>query len=140
MVCHGFKPPALLTSATALVLFMSTGLPAAIAQPQSAAMTLAADPRSEVEQLQLTPTQKEKIRQIRATRNRDIAMVLTTAQRNKLAQSLKSGKKLGDAVKELNLNNGQKKRIQAIAQKSVQAIKAVLTPQQWQRLETLTEG
>lgn len=142
MVCHLFKQPAMLTGTIALMVLSNAGLllPPAIAQPQSATITIAANPPLGMERLQLTADQKEKIRKIRATRNRDIAMVLTASQRTKLAQSLKSGKKLSEAVKELNLNNSQKKRIQEIAQKSVQAIKGVLTPQQWQRLEILTEG
>lgn len=141
MVCRPFKQPAMLTSITALVLLTHTVLllSPAIAQA-SATITIAASPSAGMDRLQLTAAQKEKIRQIRTTRNRDIAMVLTASQRTKLAQSLKSGKKLGQAVKELNLNNNQKQRIREIAQKSVQAIKGVLTPQQWQRLEILTEG
>jgi Spy/CpxP family protein refolding chaperone len=142
MVYRLFPQPALLTGTTALWLLTSIGLPlhTVIAQAQSAPLTIAATPRSGVEQLQLTEAQKEKIRKIRSARNRDIAMVLTAAQRTKLAQSLKEGKKLSDAVKELNLNNNQKKRIREIAQKSVQAIRAILTPQQQRTLDILTDG
>ncbi len=85
-------------------------------------------------QLQLTPDQKNKIRGIRASRTRQINAVLTLAQRTKLQQDLKSGKKLSQSFQDLNLNADQKQKILAIVRQSNQQIVGTLKPEQKQKL------
>lgn len=88
-----------------------------------------------VDQLKLTEQQKNKIRGYRADRNRQINAVLTQAQKTKLQQELKSGMKLGPALKGLNLSPDQTKKIAAILQKSAQNIRGTLTADQQRKLD-----
>ena len=112
-----------------------TGVQPSFEAANQSAVAAPPAPASAVEQLKLTEQQKQKIRAIRKTRNQSIAKVLNEAQRKKLAQSLRSGTKMGTALQALNLSTDQKKNIGSIVQKSNQEIKATLTPQQQQQLE-----
>jgi Spy/CpxP family protein refolding chaperone len=87
-----------------------------------------------IEQLQLTSDQKTKIRGIRVSRTRKINQTLSSTQQTQLRQDLKSGKKLGLALKDLNLNADQKKKILAIVQQSNKDIMATLRPDQQAKL------
>ncbi|MBW4519115.1 MAG: hypothetical protein KME16_05380 [Scytolyngbya sp. HA4215-MV1] len=86
-------------------------------------------------QLNLSTDQKNKIRPIRASRIHQINQVLTQEQRTKLQTELKSGMKLGEALKSLNLNADQKKKIMTIVQKSNQDVMSVLNQKQRTQLE-----
>ncbi len=133
------------TSIVASMIAFAVVLPSvtlAETQPQQKTvpqtMTLAAQPASTgvVEQLQLSTKQQQAIRDIRRARNQSIAKVLTTTQRTKLQQALKSGTKLGTALQTLNLSAAQKKQIATIVQKANRDTKAALTPKQQQQLDS----
>ena len=87
-----------------------------------------------MEQLQLTSEQKTKIRGIRVSRTRQINQTLLATQQTQLRQELKSGKKLGLALKDLNLSADQKKKILTIVQQSNKDIIATLNPNQQAKL------
>lgn len=92
---------------------------------------------SSVEQLKLSDQQKRTLRALRKARNQEISKVLSDAQRKNLVQALKSGTKLAPALQALNLSADQKQKIGTIVQKSNQQVKATLTPQQQEQLETM---
>ncbi len=127
---------ALLSAATVTPLLSSVSLaksvPAPTPSPASAAP--AASPRI-LDQLKLSDAQKAKIRGIRSARTRKINEALKPEQRAKLQAELKAGKKLGEALKSLNLSTDQKKTIAGAVQKSNEDIKATLNDTQKKQLE-----
>lgn len=101
-----------------------------------AAGTMKSGSASLIEQLKLTPDQKQKIATIR--RNRTVAMnkVLTGNQKAKFEAARKSGKNTSETMAALGLNPDQKKKIAAIAKNSAGDIMSVLNPQQKKQVVT----
>lgn len=136
------KRVSILASAIALSSFLSTAAFASTKPTNTTTTkptkTAAVQNQSSniVEQLNLTDQQRNKIRGIRSSRTRQINQVLKPDQRTKLQAELKSGKKLGEAIKSLNLDPTQKKDILAIVQKSNQDIMGTLNDKQRKQLET----
>jgi Spy/CpxP family protein refolding chaperone len=87
-----------------------------------------------MEQLKLTDKQKNAIRVIRANRTKQINQVLNSDQKTKFEQARKTGKALGESLKELNLKPDQKSQILKIVKSSADNIKAKLTPAQLKTL------
>jgi Spy/CpxP family protein refolding chaperone len=88
-----------------------------------------------VEQLKLTPKQKQQIAGFRANRTRQINQVLTPEQRTQFEQFRKSGKSVSDALRSVNLKPDQKTKILNIAKQTTDSIKGILTPEQKKQLE-----
>ena len=95
--------------------------------------------------LNLTPEQKTKMQQLRASTQSQIDAVLTDEQRQKLAQvkaqrpaKARQDRRqaMGDTWKSLNLTTEQQARIKTIRQSSKQQLNAILTPEQQTKLKS----
>jgi len=132
MTLHSVKYTAILAGAmvvTALLPVVSLAVPqASMSQNTMAATTI-------LDQLQLSKAQKQNIQSLRAKRNQAILKILTPAQRTKLQQELKGGKKLSQALKDLGLNAKQKKDLMVVVQQSNQEMRGVLNAKQQQQLD-----
>ena len=101
-----------------------------------AASTMKSGSASLIEQLKLTPDQKQKIATIRRNRTVEMNKVLTGNQKVKFEAARKSGKNTSETMAALGLNPDQKKKIAAIAKNSAGDIMSVLNPQQKKQVVT----
>ncbi|PZV13760.1 MAG: hypothetical protein DCF22_10220 [Leptolyngbya sp.] len=103
---------------------------------QAPATTMKAGATSLIEQLKLTPPQKQKITTIRRNRTVEINKVLTSDQKAKFEAARKSGKSTSETMAALGLKPDQKKKIAEIAKNSATDIMGVLNPQQKKQVVT----
>ncbi len=89
-----------------------------------------------IEQLKLTPDQKQKIANLRRTRTIEISKLLTPDQKAKFEAARKSGKNTSATMAALGLKPDQKRKIADIAKKSAGDIMSVLNPQQKKQVVT----
>lgn len=105
----------------------------AIAQ---APATMKSGATSLIEQLKLTPDQKQKIATFRRNRTIEMNKVLTGDQKAKFEAARTSGKSTSATMAALGLKPDQKKKIAEIAKKSAGDIMSVLNPQQKKQVVT----
>ena len=75
--------------------------------------------------INLTPLQSQQLQAVRQRRNREIEAVLNTSQRAQLAHNLRAGKKMNQALEQLNLQPDQQELLKAIGQFTNLKMKAV---------------
>ena len=134
MVISIIRPGSILTMVVmlgALTAGQATLTDRAIAQAPAATSTMkGAGATSLIEQLKLTPDQKQKIATLRRNRTVKINKVLTGDQKAKFEAARKSGKSTSETMSALGLKPDQKKKIAEIAKNSANDIMGVLNPQQ----------
>lgn len=74
-----------------------------------------------------TPQQQQQLQAARQRRNRDIAAVLNTSQRAKLAENMRSGDNISQGLKKLNLPSEQKELIDTILELANLKMQAILS-------------
>ncbi len=123
--------------AFAPILVQGARVDCAIAQAPAATRPMkGSDAASLIEQLKLTPDQKQKIATFRRNRTVEMNKVLTSDQKAKFEAARKSGKSTSETMFALGLKPNQKKKIAAIAKNSASEIMSVLTPQQKKQVVT----
>ncbi|BAY12767.1 hypothetical protein [Calothrix sp. NIES-2098] len=78
-------------------------------------------------ELDLTPQERQQLQAVRQRRNKEILAVLNSSQRAKLAQNLRHGSTLNQALEKLNLRSEQEDLVKAIMQLTNLKIKAILS-------------
>ncbi|MDZ8051940.1 MAG: hypothetical protein RMX63_10830 [Aulosira sp. ZfuCHP01] len=78
-------------------------------------------------ELDLTPQERQQLQAVRQRRNKEIKAVLNSSQRAQLAQHLRHGNNLNQALEKLNLRSEQKDFVKAIMQLTNLKIKAILS-------------
>jgi periplasmic protein CpxP/Spy len=91
---------------------------------------------AQLEQLNLTASQKDKITQIRTASRKEIQALLTPEQRQKW-QLARQNRQRPEASPEVNLSDDQKAKIRSVRQNTRRQIEAVLTPEQLQKWEQI---
>jgi len=130
---------ALITAGIAFapILVQATWVDYAIAQaPASTSTMKGSGAASLIEQLKLTPDQKQKIATFRRNRTVEMNKVLTGDQKSKFEAARKSGKSTSETMAALGLKPNQKKKIAEIAKNSAGEIMSVLNPQQKKQVVT----
>lgn len=122
--------------AFAPMVVQATLVDSAIAQAPASSPKQATGAASLIEQLKLTPDQKQKIATFRRNRTVEMNKVLTSDQKAKFEAARKSGKNTSETMAALGLNPDQKKKIAAIAKSSAGDIMSVLNPQQKKQVVT----
>ncbi|MDJ0727613.1 MAG: Spy/CpxP family protein refolding chaperone [Prochloraceae cyanobacterium] len=84
--------------------------------------------------LDLTQSQKARLREIKAESKADIEEVLTSSQKNSLKSALASGESQKEALMNLNLSSSQRSEIRDIMQSKRREIQSILTAEQRQQL------
>ena len=103
-----------LTYIIVLVLFIPE-IALALPEPISTRANLIfAQTTTSYSEIELTPLQRQKLQAVRQRRNREIQAVLTSSQRAQLAQELRKGNNLNQALEKLNLKPEQQELIKAI--------------------------
>ena len=93
--------------------------------------------RGEVwKELNLTDTQKQQLKTIRANTRQQMQSILTDEQRAKLESAGQSGDRK-EVMKSLNLTDAQKQQMRDIRKKSREQTLAILTPEQRSKFEQL---
>lgn len=80
----------------------------------------------QLSELDLTPMQRQQLQAVLQRRNKEIAAVLTSVQRNELQHQLHSGSNLNQALLKLHLQPEQEQLIKSIEQFTSLKIKATL--------------
>ncbi|OUL23286.1 hypothetical protein BV378_21610 [Nostoc sp. RF31YmG] len=78
-------------------------------------------------ELDLTPQERQQLQAVHQRRNKEIKAILDSSQRAKLAQHLRHGNNLNQALEKLNLRSEQKDFVKAIMQLTNLKIKAILS-------------
>ena len=86
--------------------------------------------------LNLTPEQKAKMEQLRASARTQMDAILTSAQQQQAKARQERRQAMGDTWKSLNLTTEQQAKIKAIRQSSAQQLNAILTPEQQTKLKS----
>lgn len=89
-----------------------------------------------IEQLKLTPDQKQKIATLRRKRTVEMNKILTGDQKAKFEAARKAGKSTSETMATLGLKPDQKKKIADLAKSSAGDIMSVLNPQQKKQVVT----
>ncbi|NJL42918.1 MAG: hypothetical protein HC935_05220 [Pseudanabaena sp. SU_2_4] len=87
-------------------------------------------------ELNLTDTQKQQLKTIRANTRQQMQSILTGEQRAKLESAGQSGDRK-EVMKSLNLTDAQKQQMRDIRKKSREQTLAILTPEQRSKFEQL---
>jgi Spy/CpxP family protein refolding chaperone len=90
------------------------------------------------EQLDLSKDQKTKLQAIRTKRTKAISQVLRKDQKDTF-DKLRGKKKLADILKELKLDDKQKKLVAAANQQAMKEIMSILKPEQQKKLKARQE-
>lgn len=77
--------------------------------------------------INLTPQQRQQIQAVRQRRNKEINTVLNSSQRTQLAQKLRSGNNIYQALETLKLQPDQQDIVNAIVQFTNLKMKAILS-------------
>ncbi|HLO88098.1 MAG TPA: hypothetical protein VK203_24265 [Nostocaceae cyanobacterium] len=75
----------------------------------------------------LTPQERQEIQAVRQRRNKEIAKILTSSQRQELDRQLHSSKNLDKSLSAVNLNSEQQKLIKAIEEVANLKIKSIIS-------------
>ncbi|MBN3878206.1 MULTISPECIES: hypothetical protein [unclassified Nostoc] len=67
-------------------------------------------------EISLTPLQRQELQAVRQRRNKEIAAVLNSSQRDQLNQNLRAGNNIKQALEKLNLQPEQQDLVKAIVQ------------------------
>ncbi|MDZ7950137.1 hypothetical protein [Nostoc sp. DedQUE09] len=76
-------------------------------------------------EINLTPLQRQELQAVRQRRNREIAAVLNSSQRDQLNHNLRAGNNIKQALEKLNLQPEQQDLVKAIVQFTNLKMKAV---------------
>jgi FKBP-type peptidyl-prolyl cis-trans isomerase 2 len=76
-------------------------------------------------EINLTPSQRQEIQAVRQRRNREIAAVLNSSQRDQLNHNLRAGNNLNQTLEILNLQPEQQDLVKAIVQFTSLKMKAI---------------
>ncbi|MDM9582966.1 MULTISPECIES: hypothetical protein [unclassified Nostoc] len=76
-------------------------------------------------EINLTPLQRQELQAVCQRRNRELAAVLTSSQRDQLNHNLRAGNNINQALEKLNLQPEQQDLVKAIVQFTNLKIKAV---------------
>ncbi|MEH2368312.1 hypothetical protein [Nostoc sp.] len=76
-------------------------------------------------EINLTPLQRQELQAVRQRRNREIAAVLNSSQRDQLNHNLRAGNNINQALEKLNLQPEQQDLVKAIVQFTNLKMKAV---------------
>lgn len=76
-------------------------------------------------EISLTPLQRQELQAVRQRRNKEIAAVLNSSQRDQLNHNLRAGNNIKQALEKLNLQPEQQDLVKAIVQFSNLKIKAI---------------
>jgi hypothetical protein len=77
----------------------------------------------------LTPQKRQQLQGIRQRRNKDIAAVLDSSQREQLTKNLRSGKTLNEALEMIRLQPDRREIVKAIARIADLKMKDILSRQ-----------
>ncbi|MBV9387600.1 MAG: hypothetical protein JOZ78_14365 [Chroococcidiopsidaceae cyanobacterium CP_BM_ER_R8_30] len=106
-----------------------------ISQTETSTLSPTNRSTSILHQINLSSQQKQKIRNILQNRSRQLAYVLTPAQRTKLNNQLDSGVEWGAALSSVNVSATQKKQMLTVIQQTNKEIESVLTLKQLHQVE-----
>ncbi|MEH1852778.1 MAG: hypothetical protein V7L11_14200 [Nostoc sp.] len=76
-------------------------------------------------EINLTPLQRQELQAVRQRRNREIAAVLNSSQRDQLNHNLRAGNNIKQALEKLNLQPDQRELVKAIVQFTNLKMKAI---------------
>ncbi|MEH1808651.1 hypothetical protein [Nostoc sp.] len=76
-------------------------------------------------EISLTPLQRQELQAVRQRRNKEIAAVLNSSQRDQLNHNLRAGNNIKQALEKLNLQPEQQDLVKAIMQFTNLKIKAI---------------
>ncbi|MBN3924943.1 hypothetical protein [Nostoc sp. NMS4] len=76
-------------------------------------------------EINLTPLQRQELQAVRQRRNREIAAVLNSSQRDQLNHNLRAGNNIKQALEKLNLQPEQQDLVKAIVQFTNLKLKAI---------------
>ncbi|MEH2037417.1 hypothetical protein [Nostoc sp.] len=76
-------------------------------------------------EINLTPLQRQELQAVRQRRNREIAAVLNSSQRDQLNHNLRAGNNIKQALEKLNLQPEQQDLVKAIVQFTNLKMKAI---------------
>ncbi|MEH2112401.1 hypothetical protein [Nostoc sp.] len=76
-------------------------------------------------EINLTPLQRQELQAVRQRRNREIAAVLTSSQRDQLNHNLRAGNNIKQALEKINLQPDQQDLVKAIVQFTNLKMKAI---------------
>ncbi|RCJ38024.1 hypothetical protein A6769_09710 [Nostoc punctiforme NIES-2108] len=76
-------------------------------------------------EISLTPLQRQELQAVRQRRNKEIAAVLNSSQRDQLNHNLRAGNNIKQALEKLNLQPEQQDLVKAIVQFTNLKIKAI---------------
>ncbi|MEH2281206.1 MAG: hypothetical protein V7K90_07650 [Nostoc sp.] len=76
-------------------------------------------------EINLTPLQRQELQAVRQRRNREIAAVLNSSQRDQLNHNLRAGNNIKQALEKLNLQPEQQGLVKAIVQFTNLKMKAI---------------
>ncbi|MEH2204425.1 MAG: hypothetical protein V7K53_10145 [Nostoc sp.] len=76
-------------------------------------------------EINLTPLQRQELQAVRQRRNREIAAVLNSSQRDQLNHNLRAGNNINQALEKLNLQPEQQDLVKAIVQFTNLKMKAI---------------
>ncbi len=116
-----------LVAIVTLVLFIPTFALATPTQLEDSHTIILAQATTSSLELDLTPQERQQLQAVRQRRNKEITAVLNSSQRDKLAQHLRHGNNLNQALEQLNLKPEQKDFVKAIMQLTNLKIKAILS-------------
>jgi Spy/CpxP family protein refolding chaperone len=115
---------------TGIIVFAVATTPLSVqAQPQQANQDFPA-----LENVDLTPQQKDQLDQIRKDSRAQIVSTLTPEQKSQLEASLQQGGDLKTALSGLNLSPEQDSKLKEVQQSNREKVKALLTPEQKQKI------
>ncbi|MBE9105282.1 hypothetical protein IQ229_10115 [Nostoc cf. edaphicum LEGE 07299] len=130
MVIYLTKRLSVFANILALVLFMPGIALAAPVQINTTsgiifAQTTKTASYSTSSEINLTPLQRQELQAVRQRRNREIAAVLNSSQRDQLNHNLRAGNNINQALEKLNLQPEQQDLVKAIVQFTNLKMKAV---------------
>ncbi|MBE8968982.1 hypothetical protein IQ277_22995 [Nostocales cyanobacterium LEGE 12452] len=130
MAIYLIKRLSVLANILALVLFMPGIALAAPVQINTTsgiifAQTIKTASYSTSSEINLTPLQRQELQAVRQRRNREIAAVLNSSQRDQLNHNLRAGNNINQALEKLNLQPEQQDLVKAIVQFTNLKMKAV---------------